>query len=137
MVGMWVVVVVGMWVVVVCVCVGGCMVLSLSTLGAADPRGRRVQTALSKMLWEGSTVTEESSEDFGMGPVGVPSDCAGAVAYLCSSDARFVSGREPAGHRPHQLAAVGVHSSGAPFVLPPLAVRAVCSCNQACRVEGA
>jgi dehydrogenase/reductase SDR family protein 4 len=50
------------------------------------------QTALSKMLWEGSKDERESSAEFGLGPVGQPSDCAGAVAYLCSADARFVSG---------------------------------------------
>ena len=51
------------------------------------------QTALSRMLWEGSeSAAPESSEDFGMGPLGVPSDCAGAVAFLCCSDARFISG---------------------------------------------
>ncbi len=41
-----------------------------------------VQTELSRALWEGQTVDVKSNADFGMGPIGQPSDCAGAVAFL-------------------------------------------------------
>jgi hypothetical protein len=52
-----------------------------------------VQTNFSRSLWEGGDAPKaEENPDFALGPMGKPEDCAGAVAFLCSSDARFISG---------------------------------------------
>ena len=53
---------------------------------------RAPQTRFSSVLWE-SEATEEAT--VGMTPLrrlGVPDDCAGVTAFLCSDDAAFVTG---------------------------------------------
>ena len=53
----------------------------------------QTQTKMAKMLWESNEPGPDGkTEDFGLGEVGEPRDCAGAVAFLCSPDARFMSG---------------------------------------------
>jgi len=50
-----------------------------------------IQTAFSEALWKNEAATERLNE-IPLRRFGVPTDCAGPVAFLCSDDASYVTG---------------------------------------------
>ncbi|XP_067389243.1 dehydrogenase/reductase SDR family member 4-like isoform X2 [Emydura macquarii macquarii] len=51
-----------------------------------------VQTQFSAALWKDEAMKEKMMENLRVQRLGVPSDCAGIVAFLCSPDASYITG---------------------------------------------
>jgi len=51
-----------------------------------------IKTKFSKALWEEPAGERASAEGFPLKRLGVPEDCAGAVAFLVSDDASYITG---------------------------------------------
>uniref|UniRef100_A0A1I7XLU0 Dehydrogenase/reductase SDR family member 4 n=1 Tax=Heterorhabditis bacteriophora TaxID=37862 RepID=A0A1I7XLU0_HETBA len=55
-----------------------------------------IKTKMSQMLWDGNGDEGErnlvAEHEIQLGRLGVPEDCAGAVAFLASSDANYITG---------------------------------------------
>ncbi|XP_074826047.1 dehydrogenase/reductase SDR family member 4-like [Natator depressus] len=51
-----------------------------------------VQTKFSSALWKDEAVKEKMLKNLRVPQLGVPSDCAGIVAFLCFPDTSYISG---------------------------------------------
>ncbi|CAJ0929510.1 unnamed protein product, partial [Mesorhabditis belari] len=51
-----------------------------------------IKTKMSKALWESGEEGLAAAQEISMGRLGVPEDCAGAVAFLVSDDASYITG---------------------------------------------
>ncbi|KAH1182078.1 dehydrogenase/reductase SDR family member 4-like [Mauremys mutica] len=51
-----------------------------------------IQTRFSSALWKDEAVKEKMMENLRVQRLGVPSDCAGIVSFLCSPDASYITG---------------------------------------------
>lgn len=51
-----------------------------------------IQTKFSAALWKDEAVKEKMMANLRVQRLGVPSDCAGLVSFLCSPDAAYISG---------------------------------------------
>ncbi len=58
----------------------------------AAPRDGVSQTRFSSILWEEAASEEATVSMTPLRRLGVPDDCAGAVAFLASDDASFITG---------------------------------------------
>lgn len=51
-----------------------------------------IKTKFSTALWTDETLAEEFLKVCPMGRFGEPDECAGAVSFLCSDDASYITG---------------------------------------------
>ncbi|XP_075067379.1 dehydrogenase/reductase SDR family member 4-like isoform X1 [Mixophyes fleayi] len=51
-----------------------------------------IRTKFSSALWKNESVLEQLTTSLGISRIGEPEDCAGAVSFLCSPDAAYITG---------------------------------------------
>ncbi|XP_066460083.1 dehydrogenase/reductase SDR family member 4-like isoform X2 [Eleutherodactylus coqui] len=51
-----------------------------------------IRTKFSSVMWENESVLDQAKLNLGISRIGEPEECAGAVSFLCSPDASYITG---------------------------------------------
>ncbi|XP_066460077.1 dehydrogenase/reductase SDR family member 4-like [Eleutherodactylus coqui] len=51
-----------------------------------------IRTRFSALIWENESILDQVKRQLGISRIGEPEECAGAVSFLCSPDASYITG---------------------------------------------
>ncbi|KAG9463172.1 hypothetical protein GDO78_022259 [Eleutherodactylus coqui] len=51
-----------------------------------------IRTRFGAIIWENESILDQAKHQLGISRIGEPEECAGAVSFLCSPDASYITG---------------------------------------------